>query len=587
MSHGEPTSFWRKYIFSVDHKVIGKQYMLTGLFMALVGGFLAFGLRHHLAWPDQDVPLLGALAPHQYNSVVTMHGSIMIFWVAMPLLVAGFGNYVLPIMVGADDMAFPRLNMMSYWTFFVSVVIVIASFFVPGGAAAGGWTSYPPLSDAAEMSGVNWGVNLWLLAVAVEFASFLMGGINIITTALNLRVKGLTLMRLPMFVWQQIIASIVFLLSVGPLVAGAAMLLLDRTIGSGFFAPAQGGDPLLFQHLFWFFGHPEVYVLLLPTIGIVSEVITCNARKAIYGYKMILYSTIAAGVLSFVVWAHHQFISGIDPRLATPFSLTTILISVPFAVAMFAFLATLVRGSIRFPASMLFALGFIANFFVGGVTGVILGSAAADIYFHDTYFVVAHFHYTLVPSVFFGTFAGIYHWFPKMWGRRLNETLGKLHFLGTFVFFNMVFLPQFKLGVMGHHRRIADPSLVYDFLKGGQDLQVLSTVGVIGLLLTQVLFIFNFFYSMKAGKKADRNPWQATTLEWAAPSPPPHGNFDEVPQVYRGAYEYSLPGDGPDFVPQWQADSGGRTAGGDGGSADAAGDGRATEGSASTDREEA
>jgi cytochrome c oxidase subunit 1 len=551
MSHAEP-SFVRKYVFSTDHKVIGKQYMITGLVMALVGGYLAYALRSQLAWPGQPIAGLGVIAPHEYNSIVTMHGTVMVFWVAMPILVAGFGNYLIPLMVGADDMAFPTLNMMSYWTFFTSTILVIASFLVPMGASGAGWTAYPPLSASELNSGVGWGLNLWILAVAVEFVAFLMGGLNFIVTAINMRAPGMKMFDLPIFVWEEIIASIVFMLSVGPLVAGAVMLLLDRTIGTGFYAPGAGGDPLLFQHLFWFFGHPEVYVLLLPALGIVGEVTCTFARKTLFGYRMIVYSTIVAGVLSFVVWAHHQFISGIDPRLATPFSLTTILISVPFAVSMFAFIATLWGGSIRFSTPMLYAVGMVALFLIGGVTGIINGSAAADIYVHDTYFVVAHFHYTLVPIVFLASFAGIYHWFPKMFGRHMNETLGQLHFAGTFFFVNLTFLPLFRLGMMGHHRRIADPNH-YEFLRSGQPLQVLATIGVIGLLASQIPFIWNFFHSMLRGRAAERNPWNATTLEWNTASPPPHGNFDAAPSIYRGPYVYSPPGDGPDWVPQHQA----------------------------------
>ena len=549
--HAAPQSFWRKYVFSLDHKVIAKQYMLTGLIMAAVGGFLAFALRSQLAWPGESVAGLGVLAPHEYNAIVTMHGTIMVFWVAMPLLVAGFGNLLIPLMIGADDMAFPTLNMMSYWTFFLSTVVLIVSFFVPGGAAAGGWTSYPPLSGLPAASGVNWGVTLWILAVALEFVAFLMGGINFITTAINMRAPGMSMWDLPIFVWEEIIASNVFMLSVGPLIAGAVMLLMDRTIGTGFYVPMEGGDPLLFQHLFWFFGHPEVYVLLLPALGILGEVLCVFSRKALFGYRVIVWSAIIAGLLSFVVWAHHQFISGIDPRLATPFSLTTILISVPFAVHMFSFIATLWGGSIRFTTPMLFALAFLVTFLLGGVTGIINGSAAADIYVHDTYFVVAHFHYTLFPIAILATFAGIYYWFPKVFGRMMNEPLGKLHAVGTFIFFNLTFLPQFSMGLMGHHRRISNPE-VFDFLKDAHGLQVLSTIGVVGLLISQLPFVWNFFYSMKNGAKASRNPWDATTLEWNTESPPPHGNFDAPPESYRGPYIYSPPGDGPDFVPQWQ-----------------------------------
>jgi cytochrome c oxidase subunit 1 len=452
-------------------------------------------------------------------------------------------------MCGTDDMAFPRLNMMSYWVFFLSTVVLVASFLMPGGAHAGGWTSYPPLSSRPAYSGAEWGGHLWILAVALELVAFLMGGINFITTVINKRARGLSMWRLPIFCWEEIIASIVFMLSVGPLIAGAVMLLLDRMFGASFYVPAGGGDPLLFQHLFWFFGHPEVYVLLLPALGIVAEVITANARKALFGYRMVVWSTIVAGVLSFVVWAHHQFISGIDPTMATPFSLTTILISVPFAITLFAMLATLWRGSLRFPTSMLFAVGFVAVFLLGGVTGIVNGSAAADIYIHDSYFVVAHFHYTLFPIVFLAPFAGLYHWFPKLFGRLMNERLGKLHFAGTFVFVNVTFLPMFNLGLMGMQRRISETKH-FDYLRDGGDLQKLSTYGLIGLVVFQLPFIWNFFHSIFRGEVADRNPWRATTLEWNTSSPPPHGNFEVPPVVHHDPYVYSPEGVDDDFIPQ-------------------------------------
>ena len=404
-AHAAPASFWNR-IFSTDHKVIAKQYLFTGVAMAFLGGILAQIMRLQLANPGHPVPGLGVVQGIKYNATVTMHGTVMIFWVAMPMLLGAFGNLLIPLMVGTRDMAFPRLNMISYWTFFLSTVVLIASFLVPGGPSPVGWTAYPPLSSNPAYSSNVWGVHLWIIAVALELVAFLMGGINYITTAINLRAPGMRMKDLPLIVWMQIAASIIFLFSVGPLVAGAVMLLLDRTAGTGFYNAAAGGDPLLFQHLFWFFGHPEVYVLLLPGLGIVAEILPVFSRKPIFGYRWIVWSTIATGLLSFVVWAHHQFVSGMDPRLAAPFSLTTILISVPVAVTLFCFMATLFRGSIEFTTAMLFALGMMAVFLIGGVTGILNGSAAADIYIHDTYFVEAHFHYALIPPVFFSLFAG-------------------------------------------------------------------------------------------------------------------------------------------------------------------------------------
>jgi len=544
-------SFWRTWVFSTDHKTIAKQYMFTGLALALIGGFLAYVIRMQLANPGQPVPGYGTIGPGQYNAVVTLHGTIMIFWVAMPILLAGLGNFLIPLMIGAHDMAFPRLNMLSYWVFFTSTLILLASFFVPGGAAAGGWTSYPPLSDRAVNSGVDLGVTLWILAVALEFAAFLMGGINFIVTAINNRAPGMRLFDMPLMVWMEVAASIIFLFSVGPLIAGAVLLLLDRVANTGFYDPARGGDPLLFQHLFWFFGHPEVYVILLPGFGAVAEILPVFARKPIFGYRMIVYSTIVTGVLSFIVWAHHQFIAGIDPRLATPFSITTILISVPIGITLFAFIATLWRGSISFQTPMLFALGMIAVFLLGGVTGIHNGVPATDIYIHDTYFVVAHFHYALIPSVFFAFFAAFYYWFPKMFGRRTYEWLGQLHFWGTFVFMNVTFLPMFFLGLMGHHRRIANPHFFEALRTPEADrLQWIATLGAIGLFASQIPLILNLILSLVRGVRAEKNPWRANTLEWTVDSPPPHGNFANVPVVRRGPYEYSAPGHSEDYLPQ-------------------------------------
>jgi cytochrome c oxidase subunit 1 len=550
MSDAEPEGFLRRYVFSTDHKVIARQYMLTGLIMALVGGAAASLIRAQLAAVEPG-GTGGLIDPQLYNGIVTFHGTLMVFWVAMPLLVAGFGNLLIPLMCGTDDMAFPRLNMLSYWIFFLSTVVLLASLFVPGGTAAGGWTSYPPLASRPEYSGVNWGITLWILAVALEFVAFLMGGVNFITTAINKRAPGMSMWDLPLFVWEEVAASIVFMLSVGPLIAGAVMLLLDHTAGTAFFDPTRGGDPVLFQHLFWFFGHPEVYVILFPAMGIAAEVITAHARKTLFGYRMIVWSVIATALLSFVVWAHHQFIAGIDPRVATPFSITTILISVPVAVTIFGLIGTLYQGSVRFTSAMLFGIGFLAMFLLGGVTGIINGAAATDIYIHDSYYVVAHFHYTLYPLVFLAGSAGVYHWFPKLFGRLMDEKLGLVHFLGTMVFFNLTFLPQFNLGLMGHHRRIAVPT-AYEFLSSDTALwlQDLSTIGAAGLLAAQVPFIWNFFWSMFRGAEAGANPWRTTTLEWQCPSPPPHGNFDTPPICHRGPYEYSPPDTDDDFLPQ-------------------------------------
>ncbi|ODS52117.1 MAG: cytochrome c oxidase subunit I [Acidobacteria bacterium SCN 69-37] len=546
--HADP-GFFRKYLWSTDHKVIGMQYLFTGMFMAIIGGFTVYVFRMQLAFPGESVPGYGYVNATAYNSLITMHGSIMVFWVAMPVLIASFGNFLIPLMLGCDDMAFPKLNRLSYQIFLLSALVVLSTFFVPGGAFGGAWTSYPPLSASAAYNATPWGAPMWLIAVILEFVAFLLGGINFVTTAMNSRAPGMKMFDVPIVVWMIVLASLVFMGSVGPLVAGAIMLLFDQLIGTGFFNPNTGGDPILWQHLFWFFGHPEVYVVLLPAVGIVAEVMTVFSRKKLFAYRTVVYTALATSVISFFVWAHHQFIAGIDPRMAGIFTVTTLIISVPIAEMMFVYIATMYGGSIRLATPMLWALAFIAEFLIGGVTGIFLGASGADVYFHDTYFVLAHFHYTFFPIAFIGTFAGLTYWFPKMFGRHMNETLGKIHFWGTVVAFNAIFIPLFLAGAGGDHRRIFDYS-AFPELASLQPLRQIATIALLVLIAFQPVFLFNFFYSMFRGKRATANPWHANTLEWAAPSPPPHGNFPEMPVVYRGPYEYSVEGREDDYWPQ-------------------------------------
>ena len=554
-AHGHhDEGFIKKYLWSTDHKMIAMQYMFTGMFMALIGGFFSYVFRMQLAFPGKPVPGFGVVSPYEYNALVTSHGSIMIFWVAMPVLIAALGNYLIPLMVGCDDMVFPRLNRLSYQIFLVSALILISSFFVEGGAFGGAWTAYPPLSAKGAYNLTPLGSTLWLVAVALEFVAFLMGGINFIVTAMNSRAPGMRWTDVPLVVWMIVVASILFMGSVGPLVAGALMLLFDQNLGTGFFDPARGGDPILWQHLFWFFGHPEVYVVLLPAMGVTAEIITTFSRKKMFGYKTVLYTVFGTGVLSFFVWAHHQFVAGIDPRMANVFTITTLLISIPIAEMCFLYIATLYGGSIRLTTPMLWGLAFIGEFLIGGVTGIYLGSSGADIFFHDTYFVVAHFHYTFFPIAIIGFFAAITYWFPKMFGKMMDETLGKVHFWITIICFNGIFLPLFVTGMGGDHRRIYSytnfPDSMQPFL---QDLRIVATVSLCILLCAQVVFFINFIKSLRSGAPAGNNPWKANTLEWACPSPPPHGNFAELPTVYRGPYEYSVPGRDEDYWPQNQS----------------------------------
>ncbi|MBW2385350.1 MAG: cbb3-type cytochrome c oxidase subunit I [Deltaproteobacteria bacterium] len=549
--HHEEPSFASKYIFSTDHKMIAMQYMFTGMAMALIGGFMAYVFRMQLAFPGIDVPGYGLVTPANYNSLVTNHGTIMIFWVAMPVLIAAFGNFLIPLMCGCDDMVFPRINRLSYQIFLLSAIVLLGSFFVQGGGFGGAWTAYPPLSAKAEYSLTPLGSSIWLIAVALEFVAFLLGGINFVTTAMNARAPGMKLYDIPMVVWMIVIASILFMVSVGPLIAGAIMLLFDQVLGTAFYDPDRGGDPILWQHLFWFFGHPEVYVVLLPAVGITAEIITVFSRKKLFAYKTVLHTAIGTGVLSFTVWAHHQFIAGIDPRMAHVFTLTTLLISIPIAEMMFVYIATLYGGSIRLTTPMLWALAFIGEFLIGGVTGIFLGASGSDIYLHDTYFVLAHFHYTFYPIAIIGTMAGVTFWFPKMFGRHMNENLGKIHFWGSIIPFNFIFIPLFVLGLGGQHRRVFDYTNFPDLsLPWMQEFRVIATVALLVMLGFQILFLYNFFQSIFKGRKAERNPWNSNTLEWTTESPPPHGNWPELPTVYRGPYEYSVPGRDKDYWPQ-------------------------------------
>ena len=549
--HGEQ-SFWSKYVFSTDHKMIAMQYMFTGMAMALIGGFMVYVFRMQLAFPGIEVPFYGAVTPARYNTLVTLHGTIMIFWVAMPVLIAAFGNFLIPLMIGCDDMVFPKINRFSYQIFLLSAIVLVASFFVEGGGFGGAWTAYPPLSAKAEYSLTALGSSLWLVAVALEFVAFLLGGINFVTTVMNARAPGMKMYDIPMVIWMIVIASILFMASVGPLFAGAVMLFMDQNIGTAFFDPNKGGDPILWQHLFWFFGHPEVYVVLLPAMGISADIICTFARKQLFAYKTFLYTTFGTGVLSFTVWAHHQFIAGIDPRMANIFTVTTLLISIPIAEMCFIYIATLYGGSIRLTTPMLWALAFVAEFLIGGVTGVFLGASGADVYFHDTYFVLAHFHYTFFPIAIIGTFAGFTFWFPKMFGKMMNETLGKIHFWGTIIPFNCIFIPLFVLGAAGQHRRIYSYENFPDLaLPQYQDMRVFATTALLVMLGFQLVFFYNCFISWrKKEMDAGRNPWRSNTLEWVAESPPPHGNFPELPHCYRGPYEYGTPGREEDYFPQ-------------------------------------
>jgi cytochrome c oxidase subunit I len=552
--------FIRTYIFSTDHKMIARQFLFMALLMMSIGGLMAMLMRLDLAWPDTQWGFLnyfpsfiqsdGAIVPNTYNEMLTMHATIMIFFVIMPILVGCFGNFLIPLMVGARDMAFPKLNMLSFWVGAVSGAIMLASFFVPGGAAAAGWTSYAPLSAVPVYTGVDWGQNLWCISLIVLGVSSLMGAINYITTIINMRTRGMWFFRMPLVIWSLFITAILLLLALPVLTTALALLLFDRMAGTHFFLPAGGGEPLLWQHLFWFFGHPEVYIMILPAMGIASDVIATFSRKPIFGYRAMAYAMAAIAFLSWIVWGHHMFQSGMDPALGTGFMLTTMVIAVPSAIKTFNWLGTLYKGNIHYTAAMLNALSFVAMFVIGGLSGIWMACTPVDMYIHDTYFIVAHIHYVLFGGSLFGVFAGVTYWYPKMFGRLMNETLGKIHFWITFVAFNCTFFPMHILGMGGHMRRIYNPQQ-YDFLKPLIPINEFISISAFVLGAAQFLFLANLIYGLAWGKKADENPWHANTLEWTTPSPPPHGNWPgPVPVVYRGPYEYSSPETAEDYLPQ-------------------------------------
>jgi cytochrome c oxidase subunit I len=563
--------FLRKYIFSEDHKIIGIQFLFSGLIFLMIGGALALMVRIQIAWPNQNIPILSNLfpiswgqrmAPEFYTMLFSMHASVMIFFVIIPLLTGAFGNFLIPLMIGAKDMAFPKLNMMSYWVMWPAFLLILASFFAPGGAAGAGWTSYPTLASvnfAAPNS--HLGQILWLCSLLCVGVSSMMGSVNYITTIINLRAPGMTLFRMPMSIWAMFITAILQAMALPVLTVTLILQLLDKTLGTTFFLPHAGvsignlstgfggGQPLLWQHLFWFYSHPAVYIMILPAMGMVSDIISTFARKPLFGYRPMVYAIAGIAGLGFIVWGHHMFQSGMDPRLGTGFMIATIMIALPSAVKVFNWLGTVWEANIQYTAAMLNALAFVAMFVIGGLSGIFMAATPVDVFIHDTYFIVAHLHYVLFMSSIFGIFGAIYFWFPKMFGRMLSERWGKVHFFLTFVFANCTFFPMHIIGVAGHPRRYADPT-GFEFLKPVQSINIFMTICAIILGLSQLIFLANFLISLFRGQKADRNPWHSNSLEWSAPSPPPHGNFETTPVVHRGPYEYSSQEEGDDYLPQ-------------------------------------
>ncbi|MFN7938222.1 MAG: cbb3-type cytochrome c oxidase subunit I [Bryobacteraceae bacterium] len=572
-AHSPSKGFLRRYVFSTDHKVIGLQYIGLSIFAAFVGIALSVLMRFHLVYPEARWSLLeklwpdgapgGVMTPELYLSLMTMHGTIMVFFLLTTVPQGGFGNYFLPLQIGAQDMAFPRLNMLSIWTTILSFVVLCSAFFVEGGAPLAGWTAYPPLSAVGQIAGPGQGLGqtLWVLSIALFCIASLMGAINFITTTLELRTRGMSLMRMPLTCWAWFTTAIISLFAFGVLLAGGVLLLLDREAGSSFFLPAglmindkllpnKGGSPLLFQHLFWFFGHPEVYIAILPGMGAVSTILATFSRKPVFGYRAMIWAMLIIGFLSFLVWGHHMFISGMSPYSSIAFSVLTVTVGVPSAIKTFNWLGTIWGGSLRLTTAMLFALGFVSVFISGGLTGLILGQPALDSYFHDTYFVVGHFHMIMGVATVFAAFAATFYWFPKMRGRMMNETLGRIHFYLTFVGVYAIFIPMHFAGIAGNPRRYSDFGQ-FDFLKDLTLLHKATTHAAFFTAAVQLLFLINFLWSWWKGPKAADNPWNATTLEWSIGSPPPEENFGHpLPQVHRGPYDYSVPGAKKDFLMQ-------------------------------------